>query len=368
MAKRRTKGDGALFQRSSDGRWVGRFVVTLPDGRKTTKTIYGRTQKEARIKLATAMRERDQGTLVITHVTVAAWLDYWLEHIAARRIRPQTMAGYRSKVATLLIPHLGHHRLATLRPEHIRGWLDLLRARGGKDGRPLAEASVRQAYAILRRALKDAVNDGKIASNPVERVDAPGTETAARGALTLSEAVNVLRTAGDDPRWWLAVFYGFRQGEALGLRWGDVDFAANTITIRQTLQIDSDRRIVFGPPKTRKSTRTMPMHPQIRRRLALHKPAGAANDDLVFPGPMKPWNDAKAWHALLDDAGATQLPLHSARHTAASLLNAAGVDPDVRAAILGHSQVQTTHDYTHVEAVQMNSAFSAVDDLLAIES
>lgn len=367
MTKRRTKGDGALFRRASDGRWVGRFVVPLPDGRRTTKSVYGRTQKEARIKLAHAIRERDQGTLVLTSTTVAAWLDYWIEHIAARRIRPQTMAGYQSKIETLIRPHLGHHRLGTLRPEHIRAWLDLLRDHGGKGGKPLAEASVRQAYAILRRALKDAVNDGKIASNPAERVDPPGTATEDRRALTLADATNVLRAAGDDPRWWLAVFYGFRQGEALGLRWGDVDFDANEIHVRQSLQIGPDRKVIFGPPKTRKSQRTIPMHDHIRRRLALHKPSGVDDNELVFPGPVMPWVDSRAWHALLEAAGAPSLPLHSARHTAASVLAAAGVDPDVRAAILGHSQVKTTHDYTHTERRQIGEAFDAASDMLALE-
>lgn len=367
MTKRRTKGDGSLFQRASDGQWVGRFVVTLPDGRKARKSIYGRTQKEARIKLAHAMRERDQGTLVMTQTTLDAWLTYWLDHIASRRVRPQTMSGYLSKVDTLIRPHLGHHRLTTLQPEHIRTWLDLLRDHGGKDGRPLSEASVRQAYAILRRALKDAVNDGKIAANPAERVDPPGTQTEDRKALTLADAANVLRAAGDDPRWWLAVFYGFRQGEALGLRWGDVDFESNLIHVRQSLQIGPDRKVIFGPPKTRKSIRSMPMHDHIRTRLLLHKPSGADDDDLVFPGPVMPWADSRDWHELLDQAGAERLPLHSARHTAASVLEAAGVPERLIMQILGHSQVRTTHGYTHAEIEQIGSAFQDAGEVLAIE-
>ena len=386
MGKRRTRGDGGLYQRHDhascpplvdgvraehrcQGRWVGNIEIWV-DGRKVRKSVYAPTQKAARIKLARLNEAKRTGTVVASSMTVEKWLDYWLTHIAARDVRPQTLAGYQSKVETLMVPYLGKHRLTSLRPEHLRAWHDDLRRGGSRHGGPLAEASVRQAHLILRKALRDAVYDGKLVVNPADRVKPPKTATTQREAFTVDQAAAILTKAGPDARWWLAVFYGLRQGEVLGLRWCDVDFTASTIRIEQTLQIGVDRTVLFGPPKTARSRRTMPMLDPITARLLLHQPAGVSPTSLVFNAggqPIKPWNDSRAWHQLLDDAGVPHLPLHSARHTAASVLEAAGVPDRLIMQILGHSQVQTTHGYTHAELGRQADALTSALEVLAIE-
>lgn len=347
------------------GRWRGRLIVEV-DGRKRAKYVYGTTRKAAGIRLAHARREKEQGTLVIGRTTVGAWMAYWLEEIAD--VRPQTRAGYQSKIDTLIVPHLGHHKLTALRPEHIRGWHKFLLERGGRGGKPLATASVRQAHLILRKALTDAVNDQKLGTNPAVPVKVPSMGKSRRPALDVADAANVLRAAGDNPRWWLAVLYGWRQGEALGLRWCDVDLERLTIRIEQTSQMGGK---VFGPPKTDESARTMPLLPRMARMFALAKPSGVDEQELVFVdedgAPVKPWRDNREWHALLKEAGVPDMPLHSARHTAASLLEAAGQLDRLAAEILGHSQVATTHRYTHAEHARKAAALEAAFDTLAIE-
>lgn len=386
MAKRRrTRDDGALYQRhdhptcppldeagerpkhSCRGRWIGHLVVEV-GGRKRRKAVYGRTQKEARIKLETAKRQRDEGTIVIGSRTVEWWMDHWLDRIAARRLKPLTLAGYRSKSARLIVPHLGRYRLDQLQPEHVRVWHDTLREHGGRGGGPLAEASVRQAHAILRKALTDAVRDRKLAHSPAEAVDSPGTHTNERDRLNLAQAQAALRAAGDEPRWWLALFYGMRQGECLGLRWRDIDFRAGTLTIAQTLQMDRGQ-VTFGLPKSRKSARTLPLLGQIGTRLELAR-QGALDDELVFRrdgGPVKPWHDSRAWHEFLAVNGLPAVALHSARNTAADVLEAAHVPDRLAAQILGHSSVRMTHGYTRAELAQMESALSSVMRLQALE-
>lgn len=386
MTKRRVRGDGGLGQRhdhpscpslvdgkrpkhTCKGRWVGKHVVTI-EGRKRTKYVYGRTQKEARIRLETAKRQAAEGTLVIGSRTVEWWMTHWLERIAPRRVKTLTLAGYESKVRRYIIPHLGHYRLDQLQPEHIRVWHDTLRQSGGREGKPLAEASVRQAHAILSKALTDAVRDRKLGRSPAESVDAPGTETAERERLTLAQAQAALKAAGDDPRWWLAIFYGMRQGECLGLRWGDVDLEAKTLTIAQTLQM-SKGTVTFGPPKSRASRRTIPLLGQIEARLRLARPEDVESEALVFQKEgeaVRPWIDSRAWHTFLDEAGLPSVALHSARNTAADVMEAAGVPDRLVAQILGHGTVRMTHRYTRAELAQMVDGLAAAAAVLELEA
>lgn len=397
MAKRRSKGDGGLYQRHDhpdcppvvngerpahkcQGRWVGNVEV-LVDGVPKRKSVYGRTKKEAQVKLAKALNAKASGTLIMRTLTVEKWLDYWLEEVVD--LKPQTRRGYRSKIRCYLKPFLGRHRLTSLRPEHIRAlhsWMY---------DADLSDATVRQTHAIMRKALRDAMNEDKVATNVADRVKAPSSATVKRRPLTADQARRVLAEAGDDARWWLALFYGMRQGECLGLRWCDVDLDALTLRIQQTLQTDDDYRVIFGPPKSEAGTRYVPLLPWIESRLRLHRLdtpeshaprcdgiTGQCEHGLVFTHAGKPiWPnvDWEAWRDLL--VAATQPPLapiphvalHAARNSAASLMEAARVPDRMVAQILGHSQVQITHGYQRAELEQMRQALTQAGGILELE-
>lgn len=388
VKRRRSRGDGALFQRHDHpgcppqdetgerpehtcrGRWVGIVVATV-DGKRRRKSVYGRTQREAQAKLKAALREKDAGTLVVASMTTGRWLDYWLDNIAVREMRPQSMRVYRSRVEHHIKPVVGNVRLTALRPEHVRNLHDAMRA--GE----LSEATVRQTHAILKKALRVAMYEGKVAANVADLVKAPKTETEKRQALTLPEARAVLHAAGDDARWWLALFYGMRQGEVLALRRGDVDLDIGLLHVRQSLQIDGGK-LVFGPPKSKTSRRTVPLLPQVEVRLRLA--LDSLPDDpstLIFGDshgqPTHPRADWGRWRDLLDLASLPplapipQVPLHAARNSAASLMEAARVPERLVSQILGHSQVQQTREYTTADISRIRDALMGVGDLLALE-
>jgi len=388
MAKRRTKGDGGLIQRHDHatcpplvdgvrpkhacrGRWVGTVDAKDPMTNKSRrKYIYGRTQKEVARKLKEAVRDRDRGTLVMTTTTVASWMTEWLAR-QERTLKPQTMRSYREKSRNYIEPHLGRHRLTALRAGHIEAMYAAMRA----DGR--AEATVRQVHAILRAALKDAVRKDQLGVSPMEKVDPPGTQKNVRDQFDVDQARRVLRAAGDDARWWLALFYGMRQGEALGLEWEWVDFDRHALKIEQTLQKGSDGRLFLGPPKTKKSQRWLPLVPLMESRLRLlWEVRGRPSAGLVFHvdgKPIQPKRDWQNWRELIDRASVPPLApvpyiaLHAARNSAASLLEAARVPDRLVMQILGQTQVQTTHGYQTADLERMSQAFDAVGVMLAIE-
>lgn len=385
---RRTRGEGGITQRHDaacpppvDGtrpehRCRGRYQATLDvivDGRRKRKTIYAPTKAEARVKLAKALRERDTGALVMQTMTVEAWLTCWLERKSRppKPLKPQTMRSYRSKVARYIVPQIGRHRLTDLRAHHIEAMYDQLR----QDG--LAEATVRQTHAILKGALGDAVRADHLSYDPMLKTNAPGTEKASREQFTVDQGRQVLKAAGDDARWWLALFYGMRQGEVLGLDWSHVDWSRGLIHVEQTLQTDVDGRLILGTPKTERSQRPIPMVGQIESRLRLRWDGlGQPTSGLVFERdgkPIQPKRDWQDWRDLIDRATAPpfaplpRIALHAARNSASSLMEAAGIPDRMVMQILGQSQVQTTHRYQSADVERMRAALERAGQFLELE-
>lgn len=382
----RTKSSGGLAQRHDhpscpppvDGkrpehRCRGRWQATLDvmvDGRRKRKTIYARTKAEANVKLNKALRERDTGALVLNTMTVEAWMTRWLDRKSRppSALKPQTMRSYRSKADRYIVPSLGRHRLTDLRAAHIEAMYDQMRADG------LAEATLRQTHAILQGALKDAMRADHLSYNPIDKTIPPGTEKARREQFTVDQARHVLTTAGDDARWWLALFYGMRQGEVLGLDWRHVDLDNATLTIAQTLQTGEDGQLFLGEPKSARSKRILPLLPQVEVRLRLlSELAGHPADGLVFNQggkPLQPKRDWQDWRDLIaeastDDAPLPVIALHAARNSAASVMEAAGIPDRLVMQILGQSQVATTHGYQHADLERMRQALAVAGDLLA---
>lgn len=368
MTKRRAKGDGAISVRT-DGRWQASLVVDA-GGRKSRKYIYARTEKAVRDKLKDAIRDRDRGLLVMHTVTVETWMGEWLDQ-QERKLKPQTMRSYREKSRNYIEPHLGRHKLTALRAGHIEAMYDRMR----DDGR--AEATARQVHAILRRALKDAVRHDRLAISPMEKVDPPTTFKNKRDQFSVDQARHVLAAAGDDPRWWLALFYGMRQGECLGLDWANVDLETHRLEIVQTLQTGLDGRLQLGTPKSRASRRVLPLVPLMEARLrVLWESEGRPTSGLVFNHkgrPVQPRQDWQAWRDLIDRATVVPfvplpyIALHAARNTAASLMEAVKIPERMASQILGHSQVQTTHGYQDADFDRIAQAFATVGSVLELE-
>lgn len=388
MPQRRTKGEGGISQRHDhatcppliDGerpehRCRGRWQATLDviiDGRRKRKTLYAKTKAEANVKLKRALRDRDQGALVMQTMTVEAWMTRWLERKSRppKPLKPQTMRSYRSKVTQYIVPAIGKRRLTDLRAEHIEAMYDHMR----DDGK--AEATVRQTHAILLGAMKDAVRADKLSYNPMDKVIPPGTDKAVREQFTIDQARRVLRTAGEDARWWLALFYGMRQGEVLGLDWSRVDLDRATLTITETLQTDENGRLFLGAPKTEASQRPVPLVPQIANRLRLLWEAeGEPTSGLVFHRdhkPIQPKRDWQAWRDLIarastDDEPLPVIALHAARNSAASVMEAAGIPDRLVMQILGQSQVATTHRYQRADVERMRAALESAGQLLELD-
>lgn len=351
------------INKGSDGRWHGYVSIGLKGGgQRDRRHVAGKSRAEVVRKVRDLERKREAGSVGLAGraPTVETWLLHWLDTIAARRVRPSTLDGYRSKINYRIIPALGHIRLDRLQPEHVESFYADLAAEG------LSSASILQLHRILSRALKVAVQRGNISRNVCTLVDAPSLQREEVEPLTADEARQLLVASADlrnGARFSIALSLGLRQGEALGLQWSDVDFEQRTLTVRRALQRQRGKGLVFVPPKSRAGRRTLVLPRQLAEVLDRHRAtqgeernaAGSMWEarDLVFARPdgrpIEPHADWKAWKALLAAAGVRDARLHDARHTAATLLLQQGVPARVAMQILGHSQIALTlGTYSHV--------------------
>lgn len=372
---KRSDGEGSLYQqhrpeceRPVNARgdstckcpWRGALVIGWHGKNPIRKRVTANSRAAAAAKLRALDEKVRKGQLPHGRIpTVEEWLTYWLEQIVTERNRPNTVRTYRTYVDQYLIPTIGRHRLDKLTPEHIgKAWVDL-RAQG------LSQNTVHNVHAALSRALKVAHQRGKVVQNVATLLDAPPRTKSEPVVLDKAQARAVLTAAKakenrNAARWSVAFALGLRQGEALGLRWSDVDLEKGVLVVRHSLGRVKSKGLVLGPTKGGKD-RVIVLPAPLLTELKAHRKAqlaermAARNEwhdlDYLFPWadgrPIDPREDRDHWKALLTRAKVPDVRGHSARHTAATMLLAQGVAIEVVKEILGHSSITVTQGYQH---------------------
>jgi integrase len=242
------------------------------------------------------------------------------------------------------------------------------------------------AYRILAKALADALRDGRVTRNVAAVADAPKRAISKRGALTATQARQLLTSNSSDlsnaARLSIALLAGLRQGEKLGLTADMIDLKRGIITVAWQLQslkanvqipphheaIQITNSLWLTRPKSRAGWREVPMAPQLQQILAHYLERFPPNKHgLIFHNngnPIPPAKDGRDWKQALSNANLEHVPLHSARHTTATLLHSLGVPDLVRISILGHSSSTVTAGYTHVTTEEAIEAMNKLGRLI----
>ena len=378
MAKRRQASEGALFKRTIHGRtrWVAEVTTGFDaQGRRQRRTVYAATMAEAQTKL-----EELRGK-IRAHVDVqsgrerlGAYLDVWLSGRAETgRLRRSTITDYRDLLDRCVMGSaLARKPIDALRPNDVRRWLNELARRG------VGLRTRQRALALLRTALGAAEREHTLVYNPAAKVETP-KRAKENSRVTLDrEHIGALLEAAEGNAFEavlvLAALHGLRIGEALGLRWGDVDLREGVVTIRR--QLAEERRTgerYFAPVKTGAGERTVPLSALAVAALTrLEGRVGATPHPgcLLFRdskgAPLRRSNfHRRVWTPIRN---AAKLPkgtrFHDLRHAAASALLGAGQDVATVAGILGHSSPAVTlRVYSHALPSRMREAADAVDTL-----
>ncbi|MFI5756540.1 tyrosine-type recombinase/integrase [Streptomyces sp. NPDC051569] len=219
-----------------DGWWHGRVTMgTKNDGSPDRRHRRARTETEIKRKVKALEKQRDEGRAPVAgrKPTVEAWMTTYLTTIASLKLKPRSLDDYWSKTRNDIIPGVGKHRIDKLAPEHLeRMYADMLR-----EGH--APSHVLKVHRILSRALKIAHRRRMIVENVATLVDPPTVDETEANPFTMEEAKAFLLAAAKRPtfmRWLVGVGMGFRQGEALGLRWKYADLEAELFNPHWQLQ------------------------------------------------------------------------------------------------------------------------------------
>ena len=379
MGKRRLSGDGMVRKRE-DGRWEGRIVVGHKgNGDSIFRYIYADTQKELTTKLRQNI-DAFQGVELTeqSKMTLAQWLDEWLEKHMTGTVRPGTLEGYRKDMDNHVKPYLGEKLLIKLTSDDLRELYQLLLERGRKlprqnCGPGLAPATVRGIHATLHHALKTAADEGLIPFNPAEKVTPPSVPNTPKRVLTHDQLEKFLCAIRFDPIWhdffYTELTTGLRRGELCGLKWEDFDSDVGTLKVRRTIHARKGGTLEAGETKTYAGQRTILLPYSTTQLLKERKTA--ALTQWIFPDPLRPErpvNPNSAYRRLKELLNQAELPslrFHDLRHTFATHALASGVDAKTLSGILGHTKASFTLDtYTHVTGDMHRNAAEIVGNVI----
>ncbi|MDP1792545.1 MAG: Arm DNA-binding domain-containing protein, partial [Acidimicrobiales bacterium] len=254
--------------RKRGNKWV--FVVEVTNesvdgGRRRQKWHSGfASKKEAEAALADVLGKMNTGQYVEpVRQTVATYLPEWLI-AASGTVRPGTLRSYRTNIEHHVIARIGNTPITKVTPVQLNALYAELLISGRHNGSGgLSTRTVRYTHTIMHRAFRDAVKWGMLHRNPCDFADPPRHVKPEMRVWTTDELRQFLTFVADDelyPLWLLFATTGLRRGEALGLRWQDVDLELGRAAIRQSLT-SGGGKLAFAPPKTAKSRRALSLDP-----------------------------------------------------------------------------------------------------------
>jgi integrase len=358
------------------------WLVRIPLGRDASgkrvfhnETVRG-NKKDAQRYLTLKQRELDTGTFVeASQQTFGSFVRQWLETSAKPRVRERTFADYESLATRYLLPALAHRKLSNITAAEIQSIYADMQRRG------LSARTVRYAHSVLHGTLEQAVKWQMLARNVAKLVDLPRQERREMRALTPDEAGRLLAAAHGTRHqalWTVLLTSGLRPGEALALKWSDLD--GDRVRVQRALVRQDGKRWQLVEPKTPRARRVVSLPASTLRVLQAHRArqledrlkAGAkwADNGLVFATRSGEPLDYRVvvrrhFKSLLKTAGLPAMRPYDLRHSCATLLLAAGENVKVVSERLGHASAALTLDvYSHVLPDMQQRAAERLESLL----
>ncbi len=377
---RRSYGTGSLWvKRDSAGResWYGQWRT---NGRQLKRRIGlkrregsrdGLTRQQAEAELRRLMAETPARTPVVgERLTIEELGRRYMRQLERQGRKKATRVALESILRVWLVPHFSDRALDSIKPEDVEDLMRRMEAGGAgrRAAKPVGAKSIRNYIGTLSALFNFAQAKGWLDVNPVRRVELPGVEHSEDIRFLLPAEVESLADAAvdgpyqalDRALYMAAAMTGLRQGELVALRWRDVDWPSARIRVRQNFVLGE-----FGTPKSKRSTRSVPMADALAGELdRLFRVARRQADaDLVFADPMNGGPLSKAAilrryrRALTAARLDTAHRFHDLRHTFGTRMAAAGVPIRMLQEWMGHRDIETTQRYADYAPSAHEAAF-----------
>lgn len=405
MAERRKDSKGRVLKENELQRKDGSYQYRWRTSDHKRHSIYAPTLEELREKEKVVLKDKSDGIRTNAQkVTLNDVYDLWVQ--LKKGLKDNTFQNYKYMYEQFVRDDIGQHKITTLKRSDIRRFYNYL-----IDERCLKVATVDNIHTVLHQVLDIAVEDcylrNNISDNALKELkQARNLFTERRKALTIQEQeifLNFLKKSNMYQHWYpifaLMVGTGLRVGEATGLRWNDIDFKNNTISVNHTLIYYNHAKggCYFGinTPKTRAGERTIPMIESVREAILQEKEyqreAGikctARVDgftDFIFVNRFGNTQHQgtlnKALRRIIRDCNQEILDkakekdnvillpnfsCHTLRHTFTTRLCESGINIKVIQSVLGHSDVSTTLDiYADVTKDLKKAEMQTFDDFM----
>lgn len=352
----------ASIDKRANGKWLARWRE-YPGGPQKSKQFSRKVDAEKH--LVKIQHDLMTGAYVDPAKGRTTVEDYFRVWSARQPWRDSSRHSIESLFRTHVMPAFGDRPLGTVRRGDVESWAARL---------PLAARTAGLGVQYLGTMFEAAVADGLLAVNPCRRAKRPRVDAAPVVPYTNEE---LERLADAAPDWFrvavaLGSLSGLRQAEATGLSLDRVDFLRRSLVVDRQLVTPVGRGAVFGPPKTARSYRTVPLADVAVEALAQHvERFGTGVDGLILheAGQAVPRQRfGHVWRAIRRRAGLPAARFHDTRHTFASTLLSGGVSVPAAAEYLGHTPAVLLKTYAHLVPADHDRARSAVQAAFADQS
>lgn len=348
--------------KNREGIWQGANIVQTYMSSFEKNTVQASTITKTQKEMTDLKYKLEHGLYVKKEkITLMEWYETWLEEYKKNRVKIGTYTSYEKYYKSTINNRLGNKELSEIRGEHIQKlYNDMV-----KEG--YAISSIKIVSAILNGCLQQAMKNGLIERNPVKLAELPrqtGTKKE-RTAMTKEQQDLFMKYAEES---YLYHFFsvmlrtGMRKGEMQGLKYSDIDKKQNVIHVRRTLKYIEGKGYFEDTPKTRTSTRDIPLTAAITEHIEAQRKYWGfkvvrmdqylfcnENGDPISRERIQGEIDRIIKRIKSDGYDFPRITSHVFRHTFATRAIEAGMPPQVLKTILGHSSLAMTMDlYSHV--------------------
>ena len=367
--QRATAGSGSIRLRTFTKKgkdytyWEARYTTGYDPGtgKQIQRTIYGKTKKEVAQKLRDVTTDIDHGVyLNPCKLTVGEWMDIWAKEYLVG-VKEATAYAYKASIRKHIKPAMGAIKLDALNPHTIQSFYN------SKIG-TLSAKTIKNLHGILHAALKQAVLNGYIPSNPTDASIRPRIEKKEMHPMDeymITDFLEAIRGEQFEYLFFVTLFTGMRKGEVLGLTWDAVDFTRGTVLIDKQLQRprEGDGKCILVTTKNGKARKLKPAKEvmnvlyRVKKQQATwqlkHGESFQNPMNLVFTnelgGYLNPNTVYNHFKEVVAQIGAPDIRFHDMRHSYAVAALQAGDDVKTVQGNLGHATAAFTLDvYGHV--------------------